>query len=173
MYGRGLDKLLLVFGGICTALSVISLWLGSVISINTLFFIALASCFVLVMQIEGGTKYSLLTFFSVAILSFVLPVGKINAVYYAAFFGYYPIIKSYIERINKMSKELTVKTLFFIFISVASVTILKSFMMLTLNEKFSFGLIYVILVIALFVYDYALSMFFSFYMNTVRNKLRR
>lgn len=173
MYGRGPYKLLLALGGILTALSVISLYLSGVISINTFFFLALTSCFVGVMYIEGKTKYSILTYLSVSFLSFLLPVDRVSLIYYVGFFGYYPILKGYIERIRKISIELILKGVLFLLISFFGVYFLSVVMGITLSEKFSLNIIVFALFLILYIYDYALSVFFQFYERNLKNKLRR
>ena len=173
MYGRGPYKLLLAFGGVLTALSVICLYLSGVISINTFFFLALTSCFIGVMYIEGKTRYSLLTYLAVSFLSFLLPVDRISLIYYAGFFGYYPVLKGYIERIRKLSVELILKGVLFLLISFFGVYFLSFVMGITLSEKFSLNIIIFALFVILYIYDYALSVFFSFYERRIKNKLRR
>lgn len=173
MYGRGPYKLLLAFGGICTALSVICLYLSGVISINTFALLTLSSCFIGVMHIEGKIKYSLLTFFAVSALSFLLPVDRISLVYYIGFFGHYPILKSYIERIRKLSVELILKTAFFLVVSFFGIFLVSFIMGVTLSTKLPWYVLAIVCVAVLHIYDYALSIFFSFYERKIKNKLRR
>lgn len=173
MYGRGPYKLLLAFGAVCTALSVICLFLSGVISINTFAFLTLTSCFVGVMHIEGKTKYSLLTFFAVSVLSFLLPVDRISLLYYFGFFGYYPILKGYIEKIRKLSIELIIKTVLFLLVSFLGIYTVSFIMGVTLSEKLPWQILSIIAVFILHIYDYALSIFFSFYERRIKNKLRR
>lgn len=173
MYGRGPDKLLLAFGGICTALSLICLFLSSVITINTFALLALSSVFVGIMYIEGGFKYSLTTYFSVALLAFLLPVDKLSFIYYVSLFGYYPVLKGIIEKTKKLSVEIIIKTVFYIIISFAGVFALSFFLNQELSEKFPWQVVAVLGVFALHIYDYCLSIFFGFYENRIRSKIKR
>lgn len=165
--------MLLTFGGICGALSLICLFLSTVVNINTYALLALASVFTGVMYIEGGVKYSFLTYLLVAILAFIFPVDRMNFIYYAALFGYYPILKGIIEKINKLSLELILKTAFYVIISFAGVFLLSEFMGESFSEIFSWQVVAVVGVLALHVYDYCLSLFFSFYERRIRNKIKR
>ena len=125
------------------------------------------------MYIEGGLKYSLLSFFAVSILSFFLPVDRISVLYYFGFFGYYPILKAYIEKIRKLSTELILKTLFFVFISFAGVYILSFFTGVKISDRLPWQIVAVGLGLVIHIYDYILSLFFSFYERKLKNKLRR
>lgn len=173
MYGRGPCRLLLAFGGICVSLSVITLYLSSLISINTFALLTIASFFSGVMFIEGGVKYSLLTYISVSILSFLLPVDRMNVIYYIGFFGYFPILKSYIERMKNLPYELIIKTCFYFVVSILGIFVLSGFFMIEIIEKLPVVMVAVIGVIALHIYDYALSILFSFYVRRIRSKIRR
>ena len=165
--------MLLAYGGIITALSVIFLFLSSVVSINTLAFLTLTSCLIGIMYIEGGLKYSLLTFFAVSILSFFLPVDRISVLYYFGFFGYYPILKAYIEKIRKLSTELIIKTIFFIIIAFLGVYIISFFTGVKISDRLPWQIVAVGLGLVIHIYDYILSLFFSFYERKLKNKLRR
>ncbi len=165
--------MLLVLGGILTALSVIALSLSTYIHINTLAFLALASVFVGVMQIEGGTRYSLLTFGATSILLFILPVDRLSFVYYLGFFGYYPILKFFIEKLDSIKKELVIKTIYYFLISFFGVWIIKSFFGEAVSHILKWQWIAVIGVGLMHIFDYALSAFFAFYERKIRNKLRR
>ncbi len=173
MYGRGPYKLLLALGGILTALSVICLFLSGVISINTFAFLTLSSCFTGVMHIEGKTKYSLLTFLAVSFISFLLPVDRISLIYYFGFFGYYPILKGYIEKIRRLSIELILKTVLYLLVSFFGVYLFSFIMGITLSEKLPWQILAIVLTVVFHIYDYALSIFFSFYERKIKNKLRR
>ncbi len=165
--------MLLVLGGICTALSVIALTVSTYVHINTLAFLAFASALVGIMQIEGGTRYSLLTFGATSILLFILPVERLSFVYYLGFFGYYPVLKFYIERLDSIKKELIIKTLFYLVFSFLGVYIIKSFFSSGVSEIIKWQWVALLGVVLMHIYDYALSIFFAFYERKIQNKIRR
>ncbi|MBE7021102.1 MAG: hypothetical protein E7411_06700 [Ruminococcaceae bacterium] len=165
--------MLLVFGGICTALSVIALCLSTYIHINTLAFLALASALTGVMQIEGGTRYSLLTFGATSFLLLILPVDRLSFIYYIGFFGYYPVLKFYIERLDSLKWELIIKTVFFVLISFLGLWIITGFLAKSISESLPWQLIALFGVLLMHVFDYALSVFFSVYEKKIRNKIKR
>lgn len=165
--------MLLAFGGICTALSLVCLFLGGVISINTFALMALASVFTGVMYIEGGIRYSVLTFIAVSLLAFVLPVDKMCFIYYIGFFGYYPIAKGLIERLSKLTFEILIKTVLFAVVSFAGVYIICRVMGISISNFLPWQAIALAGIIAFHIYDYALSVFFAFYEKRIREKIKR
>lgn len=70
---------------IFAALSVILLFLGEVISINTLFFIAAAAFLVGMIQIEYGSRPGILFFFVCLALSLLLLPNKMHCITYFVF----------------------------------------------------------------------------------------
>lgn len=165
--------MLLAFGGICTALSLICLFLGGVISINTFALMALASVFTGIMYIEGGIKYSVITFVSVSILAFLLPVDKMSFIYYLGFFGYYPIAKGLIERFDKLGLEILVKTILFLVVSFAGIYTINKIMGIKVSELLPWQLVSLAGIVVFHIYDYALSIFFDFYKKRIRVKIKR
>ena len=107
--------MLLAFGGIISAFIIILLWLSSVLTFNTIAILSLASFLIGVVLIEGGVKNSLICYGAVGLISLVLPIDRINVMAFILFFGYYPILKSLIEKINKLSFEIIIKLITFKF----------------------------------------------------------
>ena len=60
---------------------------------------------------ELGRKYGWMTWFATAVLSVILCVDK-EAAFFYLFFGYYPIIKPYFDRIHPKALRILVKTLY-------------------------------------------------------------
>lgn len=89
-------------GGIIAAVSVVLMFLTSVIPTLTYAIPAAAGLLLLIMVIEIDKKWATVVYLSVSILSLLLIADKEAAVMYVAFFGYYPIIKQPIEKhLNK------------------------------------------------------------------------
>jgi hypothetical protein len=71
-----------------------------------------------IVLLECGRRWSLLAYAAVSLISILLLPTKAPAVLYAAFFGYYPIIKSLIERLGRPRLEWPLKLL----LALASLT---------------------------------------------------
>ncbi len=106
----------IALGGILVALTVISIYVSSIVPGIELTMYAISSIFVAVMVIESGPKGALLVFAASLLLGFIIIPNKVGIIPYAALFGYYGIIKYYIEKIGKMPIELIIKAALFLVI---------------------------------------------------------
>lgn len=86
--------------GLLSALSVVLMFLGSVISVLS-YIMPLISGLLMIIAVENISKKSAwVTYICVSILSVFLLTDKECALFYVSFFGYYPIIKSSIDKIK-------------------------------------------------------------------------
>lgn len=111
------------FCGISTALSVVFLYLGSIIWLFAYVAPILAGFLVQTVNRCFGIKPSLLVYFTTSIISvFILP-DKETALLFAMFFGYYPIARLYLDKIKKALLRVLSK-LFVFNISVIAVELI-------------------------------------------------
>ena len=96
-------------GGVVAALSLVLMLLCSVIPFGTYAFPTFAGILLVAVVIELGYRWALTVYFVTAVLSFLLVTDKEAALYYTAFLGFYPIIKSLIERIRLKAVQYLVK----------------------------------------------------------------
>ena len=89
------------FSAILTALSVTLIFLGGLFDILDLTVSAACSLITAAAIVEVGIKYSALIYFAASALSFVIFPMTTAGIYYAAFFGYYPIARRYIKKLPK------------------------------------------------------------------------
>ncbi len=89
----------IAFSAILCSLGVIIMFLGSVIETIDITMAALASFLIIVCMIEVRGYMPLLVFVATSALSFLLLPNKTVVVIYAMYFGFYPMIKSYLERL--------------------------------------------------------------------------
>ena len=82
------------------ALTLVSLFFASLWPSGELGLAAFSSIFVAAAIIEQGAAAGVFVFIGGAVLGLVLFPGFPAPLYYASFFGYYPIIKSLIERVK-------------------------------------------------------------------------
>ncbi len=88
-------------GGIISALSISFMFLTAVLPFFTYVFPICAGILMIVVNEELGRIWGISVYFTVSILSILIVADKEAALIYIAFFGYYPIIKEKIERLNK------------------------------------------------------------------------
>ena len=155
------------------ALGVVILYLGSFIDVLDASMAVIASLMTVIVVIEFGRSASWSIYAVTAVLSLILLPNKSPAVMYAAFFGFYPILKETFEKRNKMIswvlKEITFNAAlvvcfliirFVIFIGTPSIPT----MMYVLGA---------LLLEAVFIlYDLALTRLISFYIFNLRKRLR-
>ena len=95
-----------------TSLTVMLFILCRLISTADLSLLTLSSLLICISIIKFGSKHSLLIMVSSIISSLILGIIEYSIIYFI-FFGSYPLIKFYIERLNNIKLELTLKILYF------------------------------------------------------------
>ena len=98
---------------VMTALSVICVYLGAVIATNRLSLTALTTVFTAAAVIESGRRGGLYVFVATLILGLTLIPDKALMILYAAFFGYYPVLKSISEALRSRLAEWVLKLVVF------------------------------------------------------------
>ena len=162
----------IVVSGVLVALSVIILYLGCAIEVLDLTMSAIVSLMIVVIVIEMGYKYAWMTYIATAILSIALLPQKSPAIFYACFMGFYPIIKSYVERLGSALLRWVIK------IITGNVALALMFLLLSLfvPDEFETGTLLIITYILGFVafvtYDIALSKLITLYFVRIRDRIK-
>ena len=162
----------IVVSGVLVALSVIILYLGCAIEVLDLTMSAIVSLMVMIIVIEMGYGYAWLTYLATAILSILLLPQKTPAIFYACFMGFYPIIKSYIERIGSVLLRWVVKLV----VGNAALGLMFLLMSFFVPEEFDGSTLviitYVLGILAFIMYDVALSKLITLYFVRLRERLK-
>lgn len=95
-------------GGIVAALCLVTMFLAGIIPALYLVLPMAAGILMMIIAVEVNTKWAALTYIAVSILSFFITFDKEAALIFIMFFGHYPILRFYIERI----KSRGIRTLF-------------------------------------------------------------
>ena len=103
----------IALSGVVAALGLVLMLLTSVIPFGTYAFPCFAGILTVVIVIEIGWGYAFAVFGVTAALSFLLVTDKEAALLYVIFLGYYPIVKSFIERIRSRTLQYVVKLVLF------------------------------------------------------------
>lgn len=131
---------------------------------------AAASVFVVVQVVENGIKGGLFVFAGSTILGFLIVPDKTSMILYALFFGYYPIVKSLAERIDRAVLRWAVKL---VVMNAALAVILKFFgeMIFDLSTfKYGVWVFAAMFNVAFILFDIAISMIVELYMRRFRKK---
>lgn len=84
---------------------------------------ALSSLFVAFMIVEKGPKEGIILYAASVLLGLILVPNKLGLLPFIAFFGYYGVLKYYIERLRKLPVQLIVKIIFYALIMLAAMTL--------------------------------------------------
>lgn len=166
------------FGGILTALSVVLMFLTGLLPFLTFALPALAGALLILIVLEIGPKWALSVYAAVSLLSLLVVADKEAAMMYAAFFGYYPVIKSFLESRLPRWLEWAAKLLLFNAAMVAAYCVIIFVFGIPLDEMEEFGKYAVPLLLGMgnvvfFIYDIALTRVIGAYLHRWRKTFRR
>lgn len=171
----------LAFCGIITALSTVLMFLTGIITIGTYTLPALSGLLLTVVVIEIGPTWAWSVYIATSVLSFFIAPDKEAALLFILFFGYYPIIKSFIEQIKNKYLSYLLKLVVFN-ISVIAAFYISIYLLGVPKDSFEIGGVYLpwILLgignITFVLYDFAFSnlivMYFQRFHATVHKWLK-
>lgn len=167
----------IALSGIITALSIVLMFLTTIIPFGTYALAAVAGVLTILVVIECGTTFAFCVFGAVAVLAALLVPDKVSVLAYIAFLGYYPIIKQFIEKINKRYVQYIIKFL------VTNVALVIAFLIGTylldipmdLFEQWGYIVFPILIILAnavFFIYDVALTALISVYVFKYRDKFK-
>jgi hypothetical protein len=163
----------IAISGILAALCLTLLYLKSISPVMDLSIYFIISLFPAIVLIETDHKYSWLFFAVTSILSLVLPINKIELLYYYTFFGFYGIIKFYLEKRIKIIPCYIIKISFFIIILLLNYLVAASFIPVGAAELFSLPVLILVATPLFILYDYIYTLVINYYENNIRRRLRR
>lgn len=167
------------FCGIISAISVITMF-GSLIPSLAYVVPAIAGIFIWTIGEQINIKWAVLSYITVAILSFML-VPELEAnFFFISLFGYYPTLCEKIKRINKKSLQYVVKLLIFNISAVLTYKILcfilSADQLLEGMESFGRWAPYVLWgmgLVAFVLYDLVLETYKGIYIKGVKPKFKK
>lgn len=165
-------------GGIVSALSVTLMMLTGVIPLMTYALPLAAGALLILMVIEINKQWAFIVYAAVSLLSVFVVPDKEASVFYIAFFGYYPIIKSTLEKNLNIVTEWVVKLLIFNSSTVAGYFFTTYVLGIPFDETGEFGkyslIILLVLANAVFIaYDIMLTRFITLYLRKFRKSFHK
>lgn len=158
--------------GILIALTVIVLFLATVLPTSRLSLYALSSFFTAVVIIELGPKNGWLFYISSCILALIIIPNKLGILPYAFFFGMYGLVKFHVERLNRIIIEYILKVAYFNACLVLAILFIKEFFLASVKVEFPWWVVIVVLEIVFIVYDYAYTLFVRYYREKIKRLLK-
>ncbi len=171
---------LVAFSGLVCALSLVILFMTGIIPFATYSLPCMAGFLLVTVMVECGDSWAWLSFAAVSFLAVILTPDREAALMYIIFFGYYPMVKKYLERIPSRALEWAGKLLLFnasIFVGYFGAVYLLG--MEYLLEEASEFVKYSLLVamglgnLVFLLYDIALTRIITVYIVYLRKKIFR
>ena len=162
--------------GLVAAISVV-IMLTSYFPYLTYAIPALAGLFMMIPLIECGVSWAIGTYAASAVIIFI--TGEMESkILYVMFLGYYPILKSIIERINKQFIEWVLKLLCFNVATIAFYYVSSKLFAVSFDDFGEWGkygaLIFLALCNVVFVlYDIGISRMAAYYMFALHEKVKK
>lgn len=168
----------IALGGLLTALGVVLMFLTGLIPIGTYALPAIAGVLLIVAVIEIGAKWAWMIYAAVAVLSLLFAADKEAALLFVLFFGYYPVLKSFLERISNKVLSWISKFAVFNVAVVACFFLAVNFLQLPEDSFTVFGIylpwVFLILGNAVFlIYDIALSGLVATYVERLHHRVTK
>ncbi|GAA0078293.1 hypothetical protein UT300005_26720 [Clostridium sp. CTA-5] len=154
---------------IFVTLTLIILYFSSILPINTLSILTVASCLIPICIIKISLRNAILVYISSTILSLLLLPIKFS-IYYGTFFGIYGIIKYLIEKLNSLFLELILKLISFNILLAFSYLLIKTLLGLN-NINISLFTLIILAQLVFLIFDYALTLVISFYLNRIHKHI--
>ena len=154
----------IAMGGICTALAVIFMFGASFVPGIELTLFLISSLFTAVMVLEAGAAGGLSVFAAASLLGLILVPNKLALIPYIFCFGYYAVLKFYIEKIKSGVLQMTIKVVYFAAIVLLGLLVFKSVLTAGIHmpDWPVAGLIIAGIVI-LVLYDYVMTFLINWY----------
>lgn len=160
----------LTVSAMLAALSVVVMLAGSIIEVMDLSVAALASFAVIFAILELGGAYPYMIFASVSILGMLLLPSKLPALYYLLFFGWYPLVKYPLERLNVWLSQILKAGAFAL--SVTAIT-LVSIYVAGMEDAIPLNVwVYVLCIPVFAIYDIALTRVTLTYLRVWKRRFR-
>lgn len=161
----------LALGGICLALTLIFMFAGSIVPGIELTLFAISSLFVAVMILESGVSGAVLLYLAACILGFILVPNKIGIVPYVFLFGYYGIVKYFIEKLPKASSQLIIKAIFFAIIMCIGMLGFKELLLGAVDlPDYPVAILIIAGTVFMMLYDCIYTLIINFYVTKVQRK---
>jgi len=151
------------------SLTIVLLALNTILPISTISILTVTSAIIPIAIIKTSVRNSILIYISSSLLGLLL-LPKDIVILYIMFFGIYGLIKFFIEKLNNLYFEIPLKIIFSSLVLLVYYFVFNSFINLS-NIDLPLYLIFIGANIAFLIYDYALTMLISYYIEKINNRL--
>lgn len=154
--------------GIISSVSVVLMFMTGLIPFLTYTLPAVSGALLAIIVIEVNKKWATGAYVAISLLSLLIVADKEAAMFFVAFFGYYPIIKEVIEKKLPKVFEWIVKLLLFNAAAVAAYAVIIYVFAIPFDEMEEYGKYSVLLLLAMgnvifVLYDYCMTSLITLY----------
>lgn len=163
-------------GGIVAALCLVTMFLTGIAPMLYIAAPMVAGVLLLILVAEVGTSWALLTYVAVSLLSMVVTYDKEATLMFILFFGYYPLLRPWMNRISFRPLQLLVKLILFQLFLVVDYLLTIYVLGLPTFDELAGWLLPVLdvgAVIVFLIYEASLSGLTDFYYHVIRRRLMR
>ena len=154
----------IALGGICTALAVIFMFGASFVPGIELTLYLISSLFTAAMVIEAGAAGGLSVFAASSLLGLILVPNKLALVPYIFCFGYYAVLKLYIEKIKSGVLQIILKVVYFAAVLCLGLLLFKSVLTAGVHmPDWPVGGLIVAGLVMMILYDYVMTFLINWY----------
>lgn len=154
------------------ALTIVTMYLASIMPTGRLGFLGLASIFGVAAVIESGLVGGAMVYAASCILGFLIVPSKEIVLMYVIFFGYYPLIKSIAEKKQKVFLGWGLK---FLTMNTALTILVFAFEKIFFDISgldYAVPIVYAVSNVAFILYDIGVSGVIGFYMSRIHRKIK-
>lgn len=166
----------IALSGILIALSSVVLLLENIFPTGKLGFYVLAAFLLSVVIMECGLVYGWASYVAISVISFVIVPEKTAVLPYVMFFGIYALVKSHIEKLDKLAVEWVLKYAFFNLSLYFMWNITVNVLQLIPGRLFEILpaiVIVLLLQILFFLFDWLFSLWTQYYIQNIQPKVHR
>ena len=154
----------IALGGICTALAVIFMFGASFVPGIELTLYLISSLFTAAMVIEAGAAGGLSVFAASSLLGLILVPNKLALVPYIFCFGYYAVLKLYIEKIKSGVLQIILKVIYFAAVLLIGLLVFKSVLTAGVHmPDWPVGGLIAAGLVMMILYDYVMTFLINWY----------
>lgn len=178
MSKKNFSSFKVAFGGIISAISIVLMFSTGLFSTLTYAIPAIAGALLIMIVIEISPKFAGAVYLAVSVLSLLVVADKEAAVMYTAFFGYYPILKGFIEKKYNGLLSWIIKYIIFNVAVVSAYFVVSKVLGISYDDieflgRFALPLLWLICNITFAFYDIALTRILSIYVYNWRKYVKR
>lgn len=166
--GRNSKSAKVAYPAILGALSLILVYVASVVPSGNWGLVAVAGLFPAAAVISVGMKAGFLCWAGVSILAFLILPGKFCALLFAVLFGLYPMVKALIERLRRRGLGYLLKLVFFNAAFTLIFVVMKAAVLDSLPSALAVTwLLYLVANVVFLLYDFGFSKLIGFYIARI------